>query len=94
MCVSVCVCVCRITSQVPLYYFQLQEQLNKEISTSQALSRRLNKSEAVNSYLNTTIDGLTKTVGELNQTVRWLCGQAKDVSTCKLEAVSTFTEAR
>jgi len=94
VCECVCVCACHITSQVPLYYFEPQEQLNKQISTSETLSRKLNESEAVNSYLNTTIDGLTKTVGELNQTVRWLCGQAKDVSTCKLEAVSTFTEVR
>jgi len=65
----------------------LKKQLNKQISSSETLSRKLKSSEAVNSYLNTTIDGLIKTVEVLNQTVRLLCGQIKHVSTCKIDAV-------
>jgi len=69
-------------------YSQLQENLKKKNRILQANSRNLNESDAVDSYLNTTIDGLTKTVEALNQTVRWLCGQIKEVITFKVEALS------
>jgi len=72
----------------------LTNQLNKQISISDTLSRKLNGSDAVNSHLNTTINGLTKTVEALNQAVRWLCERTKDVSTCKIDAVSVFTNVR
>ena len=44
--------------------------------------------------MQTTIDGLTKTVESLNQTVQLMSGQLEDVSTCKVEAVtaSKWTE--
>ena len=90
----VCVCVCHITLQVTPCYFQMQEKEDEQISILGNLSWKLHESQAVKSYLNTTIDDLKKTVEALNQTVRWLCGQAKDVSTFKVEAVSTFTEVR
>jgi uncharacterized coiled-coil protein SlyX len=90
----VCLYVYHITLQVTPCYFQLQEQPNKQISISETLSRKLNESDAVISHLNTTIDGLTKTVEALNQAVRWLCERTKDVSTCKIDAVSVFTNVR
>ena len=68
----------------------MQEKLVKQISTSDTLSRELKNSEAVNSYLNTTIDSLTKKLEALNQTVRLLCWRIKDVSICGIDALSAL----
>jgi len=70
----------------------MQEQLVKQTGTSDTLSRELKNSEAVNSYLNTTIDGLTKNLEALNQTVRLLCWRIKDVSLYGIDALSAFTD--
>jgi chromosome segregation ATPase len=113
---------------------QLQEDLRKQVRISQATSKKLNKTEAVNSdlkkqlevkeevlksinekqtQLQTTIDGLTKTVDTmnhqlfekqtqlqtnidgltkkvelLNEMSQLLCELPKDVSTCKIRAVT------
>ena len=68
--------------------------MNKQINSSETLSRELKCSDVVNSYLNTTIDVITKKVGALNQTVPMLCGLIKDVSTCTIDALSAFTDVR
>ena len=70
----------------------MQEQLVNQISTWDTLSRELKNSEAVNSYLNTTIDGLTKKLEALNQTVRLLCWRIKDVSLYGIDALIAFTD--
>jgi uncharacterized coiled-coil protein SlyX len=61
---------------------KLQEILAIQNDTLQTTSRKLTDSEAVISYLKTTIRSLTKTVESLNQTIQQLCGQPEDVSTC------------
>jgi len=68
--------------------------MNKKNSTSETLSRKLNESDAVTSYLNTAIDGLTKTVDALNQSVQWMCVQINDVSICKIVGVRSITDIR
>jgi hypothetical protein len=49
----------------------------------------LMQSDCIISNLKATIDDLTKTVQSLNQTVQLQCGQRNDVSTGKVETVTT-----
>jgi uncharacterized protein YoxC len=62
--------------------------MTKQILISQATARKLNESESVISGLKKQLDGLTKAVESLNQTIEWLCGTPEDVSTCKIRAVT------
>ena len=81
-------CVYYITLKAPLCYLQIQEHLTKQILISEATSKELNETVAVNNDLKKQLDGLTEIVESLNQTIKLLCGTPEDVSTCKLTAVT------
>ena len=57
--------------------------------TAEANNRTVQELRESQEQLQATIDGLTKTVEALNQTVQLLCKHSKEVSTCKVETVST-----
>jgi hypothetical protein len=64
------------------------------MSESETLSSDLKSSETLNSYLNTTIDGLTKNLESLNQMVLLMCGRIQNVSTRKIPADNAFSVVR
>jgi soluble cytochrome b562 len=63
--------------------------LKKQLEAKEEILLRKNEEKK---QMQTAIDELTKTLDSVDQTVKELCGQVKNVSTCKIEAVSTFTE--
>jgi predicted RNase H-like nuclease (RuvC/YqgF family) len=69
---------------------QLQATIVGQTKTEEANTRTVQELREKEKQLQATIDCLTKTEESLNQTAQLLlCGQPKDVSTCKVEAVST-----
>jgi chromosome segregation ATPase len=67
---------------------QLQATIDGQIKTEEANTRTVQDLLEKQNQLQATIDGLTKKAEALNQEVQLLCGQTKDVSTYKLEAVT------
>ena len=88
------VCVCFTYLYKYLCFFHLQDRLYKQINSRETLSSELNNSFALKYSLNSTIGALTKKLETLNQTLRLLCEQFKDVSTFKIDTVSAFTDIR
>jgi uncharacterized FlaG/YvyC family protein len=68
---------------------QLQATINGQTKTEETSNRTVQELREKGKQLQATIDGLTKTVETLNQTVKMLCWHPNDVSTCKVEAVTT-----
>jgi hypothetical protein len=94
--------VSNVTSQVPLCYLQLQEQLTKQIHISQKaealhsnLKKQLEANEEVlknvtdkQTQMQTAIDGLTKTVELINLRSQALCRTEENVSTSKVPDIN------
>jgi len=60
--------------------------LKKQLEAKEEVLRSKNVEKK---QMQTAIDELTKTAESFNNTVQELCAQGKDVSTCKIKAVST-----
>ena len=74
---------------------ELKTKLNQSNSVKKDLNKQLELKEYIlqsnnqkKKQLRATLEGLTKLVDILNQTVKDLCRHPKDVSTCKVEAVT------
>ena len=68
---------------------QLQSTIDILTKTDEAKNQTLEETREKQKQLQATIDGLTIKAEALNQTVQLLCGRMKDVSICKLQAVTT-----
>ena len=68
---------------------QLLATIDVLTKREKANNRTLQELSEKQKQLQATIDVLRKTVEALNQTVQLRCVHTKDVSTCKVEAVST-----
>ena len=68
---------------------QLQATIGDQTKIVKANNRTVQELRENQKQLQANIDGLTKTVEALNQTVLLLRKHPKDVSTCKVETVST-----
>jgi len=67
----------------------VNNDLKKQLEEKDEILRSKNEEKE---QMQTTINELTNTVNAVNHTVQQLCGHIKDVSTCKIEDVSSFTE--
>ena len=74
---------------------EFKVKLRQSASVNSDLKEHLEAKEEVlqskneeKEQLQTAIDALTKTMDSVKQTVKQLCGQIRDVSTCKTEAVT------
>jgi chromosome segregation ATPase len=63
----------------------VKKDLMKKIESKEEVLQCDNKKQE---ELQTTIDGLTNTLELLKWAAKWLCEHPKDVSTCKVQAVS------
>jgi hypothetical protein len=79
-------------NQIQLSNFKIELEQSASVKTD--LKKQLKAKEEVLQFKNeetellqTTVDILTDKLGSVNQVVQELCGQIKDVSSCKLEAV-------
>jgi len=68
---------------------ELQATIDGQTKTLNANNRTVQELGEIRKQLQANIDGLTKTVEALNRTVQLLCEHPKDVSTCKVETIST-----
>ena len=68
---------------------QLQTKIDGQTKMLEANNRTVQELRERQTQLQGTIDGLTKTVETLNQKVQLLCEHPQDVSTCRVETVST-----
>jgi hypothetical protein len=68
---------------------QLQTVVDGQTKTEKANNRTVQELRESQKQLRATIDGLNKTVEALNQMAPLLCEHPKNVSTCKVETVST-----
>jgi peptidoglycan hydrolase CwlO-like protein len=64
------------------------DDLKTQLEAKEEVLQRTNEEKK---QMQTAVDELRKNVDSVNQQVQELCGQIKDVSTCKLDASSTFT---
>ena len=69
----------------------VNNDLKKQLEAKEEVLRSKNVEKK---QMQTAIDELTKTVDSVEHTVQELCALIKDVSTCNIEAVSTFTDVR
>jgi myosin heavy subunit len=80
-----------LTNQLDEFKTKLEESnsvkndLKKQLESKEELLQSDNKKQK---ELQTTIDGVKKTVGLLKWASKWLCEHPKDVSTCKVEFVT------
>ena len=73
---------------------QLQATIDGQTKTEEANKRTIEELREKQKQLQATIGDLTKKVEAMNQVVKLHCGQPKDVSTRKLQAVTTSKELK